>query len=56
MLLMTAFGKLTLERYGLASYSLPVKPVIRVAGIWVWVIAAEVKAGLCILKGQDTNH
>ena len=38
--------------------SLPVKPVIRVARIRVWIIAAEVIARFCILKGKikDRNN
>ena len=31
------------------EYYIPVKPVIRISGIWVGIVATEIVAGTCIL-------
>lgn len=38
---------------GLSGLALPIEPVIRVTWKWKWVIAAEVIAGIGILKGPN---
>lgn len=40
-------------KQGLARWALPVEPVVCVARKWEWVIAAEVVAGIGILKGPN---